>query len=101
MSIADILRADRRLMALRCLAEVPEYRLNETVLQTAIGTITHRCSRDELRADLQYMERHGLVTIRKLPLPSGELWTATLTPAGHDVANGQPHEGIARPGPAG
>jgi hypothetical protein len=101
VALHDILREDRRLVVLRCLAEAMEYRLNESVLQTAIGRITHRCSRDELRADIGYLERHGLVLVQKLPLQSGELWLATLTPAGHDVARGQPHEGIARPGPAG
>ena len=99
MSIVDILAADRRLVALRCLSEVAGYRLNEQVLQTAIGSITHRCSADELRADLEFLRRHGLVTVEHIQVPSGELLAATLTQAGLDVSQGQPHPGIARPAP--
>ncbi len=94
--LRDVLEQDRRLVILRTLAD-GGYALNEGVLRQALQRIGHpEATRDLIRADAEFLARHGLVRVEKLPMPSGELWVAHLTEAGLDVAGGQPHEGVAR-----
>ena len=97
---AAMLAEDRRLIILRSLADVPNYRLNEQVLQTGLNAFGHHAGRDLVRADILYLAEHGLVRVEKLPAPGGELWLAALTAIGEDVANGRLHPGVARPRPA-
>jgi hypothetical protein len=100
MTLTEVMQKDRRLVILRTLSEVPEYNLNESILRQALREIGHpETTRDMVRADIQFLEQHGLVRVRKLDVPSGELWVVTLLEAGNDVANGTPHEGVARRSP--
>ena len=102
MSLMEVLMKDRRLVVLRTLSEVQAYSLNEGVLRQALVSIGHsEAAKDLIRADLQFLAAHGLIRIEKLAMPSGELWVAHLLDGGLDVANGQPHEGVARRTPGG
>lgn len=97
MSLNDVLQRDRRLVILRTLSEMQTYSLNEGVLRQALDHIGHpEASKEIVREDLNFLERHTLVRIEKLPMPSGELWVAKLLDDGLAVANGRAHEGIAR-----
>ena len=99
--LTDVLMKDRRLVILRTLSE-SNYVLNEGILRQALARIGHpEAAKDLVRADMQFLETHGLIRVEKLPMPSGELWVAHLEEAGLDVANGQPHEGVARRTPGG
>ncbi len=89
MSLADELAADRRLVLLRAMAEVPGWSMNEMVAKTAVAHFGHRVGSDIVRADLQYLYDHGLVRIEKLQAERGELWLAELTGGGDDVAAGR------------
>ena len=96
-SLAEVLMRDRRLVILRTLSEVQQFSSNEGILRQALQQIGHpEASKDLVRADLEFLERHSLVRVEKLPMPSGELWVAHLLDDGLEVANGRAHEGVAR-----
>ena len=93
---ADLLESDRRLVILRCLSEDPSYDLNESILQSMLGSLGHNVSRDRLRTDLQWLAEQGLVTLREVV----SVHVATLTSRGNDVACGRVTvPGVKRPGP--
>ena len=100
MSLADLLAEDRRLVILRALTEVPGYEANESVMRTALAHYGHRTGADMVRADLEWLETHGLLRVERLPTQSGTLWLSSLTTAGRDVAEGAAtHPGVKRRGP--
>jgi hypothetical protein len=99
MSLEDVLARDRRRMMLASLKEDQGYALNEASLRMVLGHIGHTMSRDQVRAEADYLRLHGLVRIEKLPTETGELWILHLTETGLDVANGSSHPGVARPQP--
>ncbi len=96
-TLTAVLQEDRRLVILRTLSEVPTYNLNEGILKRALQEIGHPETTSSLvRADIQFLEQHGLVQVKKLAMPSGELWVVHLLDAGNDVANGVAHDGVAK-----
>ena len=102
MSLTTVLMEDRRLVILRTLSEVPGYNLNEGILRTSLRAIGHpEETKDLVRADLQFLESHGLIRIERIPMPSGELWVCHLLNEGQEVADGRAHAGIARRKPQG
>jgi hypothetical protein len=95
-NLGDVLAADRRRVILAMLAGDDDYSLNDTVLKQAMAAVGHKIGRDQVQADLVWLEQHGLLRITK---PDAAIWVATLTEAGQEVAEGRPHPGIARPAP--
>lgn len=99
MSLQQRLAEDRRAAVLQILAEVEGHSLNEELLakelmRARFGIVTH----EDMRAILAFLERQSLVTIERLPRGDGsELWAATATRSGRDVARGAAHPGVARP----
>jgi hypothetical protein len=94
------LAEDRRAAVLQILTQVEGHALNEDLLarelmRLRVGVVT----REDVRALLGFLERQGLVAIERLALPgeAEELWAATATRAGRDVARGAAHPGVARP----
>lgn len=100
MSLVEALQADRRLIVLRALDETPGFGLNEGTLKIVLGQFGHRVGGDEVRADMTWLEQHGLVRLEKIQAQRGELWIAHLLEPGQAVANGRPYPGVARPEPA-
>lgn len=91
--------ADRRLAILRFLHEDPDYRLNDSLLASALEAIGHGASRDVLRTDLAWLMEQGLVTVEEV---MRSLHVATLTERGADVATGRAVvPGVKRPSPKG
>ena len=103
MSFRQALDEDRRLVILQCLGQADGFALNENLLEKMVQRLRLGIiGRDLLRAHLNWLDQHGLVTIEHLPVGNGtDLWAATLTRAGHEVAKGREHPGVARPEPAG
>ncbi len=97
-NLADLIAEDRRLVILRLLSEADRYTLNESTLRTAAAHIGHHAGRDEIRADLEFLERHRLVRLERLDVASGVLMVAHLSGDGEEVAGGRPHVGVARRG---
>ena len=96
MSFKNLLTEDRRLVILRFLAEDPSYRLNTSVLRTALDAFGHSVSRDQVETDVAWLAEQGLVSVE----PVGPVRVATLTGRGVDVATGKAVvPGVKRPGP--
>lgn len=97
MSFTQALSEDRRGIVLRVLDEAPGYRLSESSLRTVLDHHGHMVSSDEVRAELEWLKRAGLVFVEAMPLPQGgELRIARLLSAGQEVARGLPHPGVRR-----
>ncbi len=98
MSFADELAADRRLVILRALSEdVSGGTANENVLALALRAFGHQVGRDIVRADMQFLKDHQLITLEKVSGMRVEIWIGKLLPAGEEVAYGKTrHPGVAR-----
>lgn len=89
------LTADRRLVLLRLLAELPMYRANSSVLNVALERFGHATTRDQVKTDLRWLEEQGLLNVEE----AGPVLVATLAERGMDVAKGRALvPGVARPG---
>ncbi|MDU9028722.1 VpaChn25_0724 family phage protein [Pseudomonas mediterranea] len=92
---ADYLRQDMRLVILRLLVEMPGYRANSSVLNTALDNFGHTASRDQIKTELQWLAEQGAVSLADI----GPVLVATLTERGQDIAAGRARvPGIKRPG---
>jgi len=99
MSFGELLAENRRLIVLRALTEVARFEANESVLRLGLQQFGHHVGGDIVRADLEFLERHGLIVVERIRVERGELWVAKLTGAGEDVAKGDAtHVGVARRG---
>ena len=86
-----------RLTVLRVLADQPSYRANDSVLAQAVDAMGLPCTRDQLRAQLAWLEEQGLA---RLEHPTPTLTVAIATERGGDVAHGRAIvPGVQRPSP--
>lgn len=91
----DFLRQDMRLVILRLLVEMPAYRANSSVLNTALDSYGHAVSRDQVKTELQWLAEQGALTLEEM----GPVLVGTLTTRGQDIAAGRARvPGIKRPG---
>lgn len=96
MSFSTLLTEDRRLVVLRFLAESVGYHLNTAVLQTALDSLGHAVSRDQVETECAWLAEQGLVMVEIV----GPVRVVTLTARGLDVASGRASvPGVKRPGP--
>jgi hypothetical protein len=87
---------DRRLVLLRLLAESAGYAANEFLLNSALPGFGHSVSHDRVRADLDWLAEQELVQLEQ----PGNVYVATLTSRGLDVAQGKARvNGVKRPLP--
>lgn len=99
MTLAERIAEDRRAAVLQVLLAVEGHGLNEDLLTRELtrlraGVVT----RDDMRGLLGWLERQALVTLERLEDGrGGELWTATATRLGRDVARGAAWAGVAAP----
>jgi hypothetical protein len=97
-TFADLVAEDRRLAILRFLASDADFSLNDSILQTALGSIGHGVSRDVVRTDLSWLAEQGLV---KVDTVLETVHVAHLTARGGEVAAGRAVvPGVKRPSPA-
>jgi hypothetical protein len=91
-----LLEEDRRLTVLLLLAESPDYKANQFLLQSALDGFGHTVSMDRLRADFAWLAEQGLVTDHE----TADVHVPQLTDRGLDVAQGRvTHPGVKRPRP--
>ena len=87
---------DRRLTVLLLLAESPDYRANQFLLQSALDGFGHAVSMDRIRADIAWLGEQGLVAVNE----TAGVMVPQLTARGLDVAQGRvTHPGVKRPRP--
>jgi hypothetical protein len=95
---AEFLREERRLVLLRLLAELPEYRANSSTLYAGLDAMAVPATRDDVKTDLAWLAEQDLVTT--VPIDGLPLVIATITVRGLDVAAGKAVvPGVKRPGP--
>ena len=80
----QLLKEDQRFLILKSLLDLNSYCANEAILQSCLKAYGHHLSQDRLRAELAWLEMQGLLTLENLR----DLWIATLTLAGSEVAQG-------------
>lgn len=98
-SYQDFVAENRRLALLRFLASDADYAMNDSVIQTALGSIGHGVSRDVVRGDFAWLAEQGLVRVEVV---MDKIHVATVTTRGLDVSAGRAVvPGVARPGPEG
>lgn len=96
MDFAQTLTEDRRLVILRLLAQAPSYTANLSILHSAMSSIGHRCSRDQVAGDLAWLTEQGLLETETID----GIVIATATQRGVDVAEARvTHPGVKRPSP--
>lgn len=94
---AQTLTAERRLVLLRILHELPQYTANSSTLTTLLEHWAHRPSRVEVKADLRWLEDRGLVKLEEIA--GGDVLIVKLEARGEEVATGRiTIEGVKRPG---
>ena len=98
---AELLEEDRRLVVLRALQEASDYSLNESLLRKVVETVRLGVvGRDQIRSLLTWLADNGLVRVERIGLgETPELWVATVTALGAEVARGRVWPGVARPSP--
>jgi len=97
-STLSIQAEDRRFYILRLLAKSPDYSHNNGVIQTVLGEVGHRVSRDVIRSDIEWLNRMGLVTVKWVGDDAYQV--ATATERGLDAAIGRAIvPGVRRPDP--
>ncbi|NHC05904.1 VpaChn25_0724 family phage protein [Azonexus fungiphilus] len=95
MSFQDYLRRDVRLVILRVLSEMPEYRANSSVITNVLDQFGHAVTRDQVKTELRWLEEQGLIQLAEV----GSVLVATLLERGQDVARGRAKvDGVAKPG---
>jgi hypothetical protein len=95
MSYSQLLAEARRRKVLEVLHVAPGNRANDAALRAVIERKIDVADRALVRADMSYLEVHGLVRIDKLADDGDDIWIATLTDAGSAVARGRQHMGVA------
>lgn len=95
-SYEQIIRADRRLVVLRMLAQDSDYSHNEYILREALKAYGHKVSTDLLRSELTWLAEQGLLVVTD----AAGVMVAKLTTRGRDVAEGcVVVPGVKRPEP--
>ena len=86
----------RRITILRVLKDAPAFFANDSVLQEMAARVGVSSTRDQVRADMQWLRDVGLVTLETFQ----DVLVATITARGIDVALGLVMvEGVKRPTP--
>lgn len=101
-SYSELLAEDRRAFILGSLEQADDYRQNDLALKVILDRFGHRVGRDIVRADLTWLQQHGLLRVEMLGGSEGgaSVWLAKLTEPGLDVAQGRVHPGVARRPPS-
>ena len=99
MDFRELFTENMRLVALRALAQTPGYSCNDSILQDILGTFAIKCSRDQVRSTLAWLQEQGMIDYEIL---STGTYIATITQRGLDVASGNlTVPGVKRPSPRG
>jgi hypothetical protein len=98
VSYSDFVEEHVRISALRLLKEVPDGRLNESVLREGLTQLGFARSRAQMRVTLEWLKDAGLI---KHEWFGETVLVAALTERGLDVAEGREIvKGVHRPSPA-
>lgn len=97
--ITNLITADQRLALLQALVACNND-ANQNILQTCLAQYGHNISMDLVRNHMLWLEEQGLVKINRIDTGAIELFVATITQRGLDVANGvSVVDGVKKPNP--
>lgn len=95
----NVITADQRLALLQALVACNND-ANQNILQTCLAQYGHSIGMDLVRNHMLWLEEQGLVRINRLDAGASELFVATITQRGLDVANGlSVVDGVNKPNP--
>jgi hypothetical protein len=94
---AELVAEARRRVLLEVLALAPSKRANDAVIRAVVDRRVDVTDRALVRADMDYLAQHGLISVDKLVDGERVVWIATLTDSGAAVARGRAHVGVADP----
>lgn len=98
-NFSDVITADMRLVILRFLMESDgDYRLNSSILHKLLDLKAgYATPRDKVVTELHWLKEQGYIELEE----AGNIYIATLTQRGLDVASGRGSKvpGIAKPNP--
>lgn len=84
--VRKILLEDRRWYVLDAIAQMADRTLNEDIVLLTIRAMGRPASIDDIRNDLEHLEREKCVTLDRMTLaPGRHIWVATLTAEGLQV----------------
>ncbi|HLJ65194.1 MAG TPA: ArsR family transcriptional regulator [Stellaceae bacterium] len=89
MKFSETIAADRRLSLLELLGRASGATANHAILHSGLDELGHRCSRDQVRTELAWLQEQGLVTLRRVEHGSASILVARLTERGEDAAKGR------------
>ncbi|EHH67578.1 hypothetical protein [Gluconobacter morbifer] len=82
-AVRKTLLEDRRWFVLDAIAQMADRTLNEDVILMSIRAMGRPAKVDDIREDLEHLEREGCVVLNRMVLSPGRaLWVATLTAEG-------------------
>nr|WP_294915373.1 hypothetical protein [uncultured Neokomagataea sp.] len=85
-AVRRALSEDRRWFILDALAQMENRALNDDIILMSIRTMGRPAMADDIRDDLELLEREQCVTLERLPRSPGRyVWVATLTAEGLQV----------------
>lgn len=97
-SVAELEHEYRRLCMLRAIQEAPHQVAYEGLIQSALQRYGHWPSREEIQADLDWLEERDLVRNDKHTTDKRTSYTATITDKGLAAAAGRiTVAGVRRP----
>ncbi|MGP5553508.1 VpaChn25_0724 family phage protein [Psychrobacter celer] len=97
--MVNVITADQRLALLQALVACNND-ANQNILQTCLAQYGHSIGMDLVRNHMLWLEEQGLVRINRLDAGASELFVATITQRGLDVANGlSVVDGVKKPNP--
>lgn len=86
-----------RISILKLLAQDQGFSLNESIMADGLDIYGHTLSRDQIRTQLTWLAEQNLITLDNV---GGQLYVATITSRGLDVAQGKATvPGVKRPRP--
>ena len=95
MTMSERLAETRRRLTFDAMKEA-DGQLSDSSIRSVLGRIhSESTDIDQVRSDMTFFERHGLIAIDRMPHAGREIWVAKFTSSGQAVARGRSHVGIA------
>lgn len=94
-NFSEFLKQEIRLVMLRLLCEMPQYRSNSSLLASGLDQYGLSCSRDQVKTELYWLKEQGHLEIEA---EAGTVLVVKLTSRGEDIACGRSRApGIKKP----
>ena len=94
-NFSEFVKQEIRLVILRLLCEMPQYRSNSSLINSGLHQFGLSCSRDQITTEIHWLKDQGYLEIEAA---AGSVLVVKLTSCGEDVACGRSRvPGIKKP----